>query len=264
MLSKDQILSILHEALKSASADQAELVYDGEDFALTHIAESQIQQNLVRNDCSIIARVINGKKIGVASTNSFVKEDLEKALLGATEIARNQKENPDFPGLPTKQDFSSVNTYFEKTARFSPTQRAEAVKKIFDKAKALQLTCAGSFSTGDSEIAVVNTKGVACYQPLTSAYLNLIVMGDNSSGFSDQLSRDVDLIEVDNLAEIAIKKCVESKDPKDLDPGEYQVILEPSAVAALVEWMNYIGFGSKSFQEETSFLSNQIGQKIMG
>lgn len=264
MIGKDNILDLLTAVLKKSEADQTEAVYIGGESGLTRFANSAIHQNVSERNSRVYFRTVLGKRIGVASTNSFVKEDLEKALLGATEIARNQKENPDFPGLPTKQDFSSVNTYFEKTARFSPTQRAEAVKKIFDKAKALQLTCAGSFSTGDSEIAVVNTKGVACYQPLTSAYLNLIVMGDNSSGFSDQLSRDVDLIEVDNLAEIAIKKCVESKDPKDLDPGEYQVILEPSAVAALVEWMNYIGFGSKSFQEETSFLSNRIGQKIMG
>ena len=263
MIGKDNILTLLTAVLKKSEADQTEAVYIGGESGLTRFANSAIHQNVSERNSRVYFRAALGKKIGVTSTNSFIKEDLEKALFDATEIARNQRENPDFPGLPTKQEFTKLNTYFEKAAHFSPTQRAEAVKKIFDKAKALQLTCAGSFSTGDSEIAVVNTKGVACYQPLTSAYLNLIVMGDNSSGYADQLSRDVDLIEVDNLAEVAIKKCMESKDPKDLDPGEYQVILEPSAVAALVEWMNYIGFGSKSFQEETSFLSNRIGKKIM-
>ena len=111
---------------------------------------------------------------------------------------------------------------------------------------------------------MVNTNGVECYQPLSSAYLNLIVMGDNSSGFSDQFSREVDQIQLDDLAEAAIKKCLASKDPKGVEPGEYQVVLEPSAVAAMVEWMNYIGFGCKAFQEETSFMSNRIGKKIMG
>ncbi len=263
MIGKDNILNLLNTILKKSKADQTEAVYIGGENGLTRFANSAIHQNVSERNGRVYFRAVLGKKIGVASTNSFIKEDLEKTLGNATEIARNQKENPDFPGLPTKQEFTKLDTYFEKTARFSPTQRAEAAKKIFDKTKTLHLTAAGSFSTGDSEIAVVNTNGVACYQPLTSAYINLIVMGDNSSGFSDQLSRDVDKIEVDNLAEIAIRKCEGSKDPKDLDPGEYQVILEPSAVAALVEWMNYIGFGSKPFQEGTSFLSNRIGQKIM-
>jgi PmbA protein len=264
MIGKDKILSLLNSALRKSEADQTEAVYIGGESGLTRFANSTIHQNVSERNSRVYFRSVLGKKIGVASTNSLVKEDLEKALSDATEIARNQKENPDFPGLPSKKDFSTVSTYFEKTARFSPTQRAEAVKGIFDKAQAFRLTCAGSFSTGDSEIAVANTNKVACYQPVTAAYLNLIVMGDNSSGFSDQLSRNVDSIQVDDLAEVAIKKCIDSKDPKDLEPGEYEVLLEPSAVAALVEWTNYIGFGCKAFQEETSFMSNRIGKKIMG
>jgi len=264
MIGKDNILELLNSVLKKSKADQTEAVYIGGESGLTRFANSAIHQNVSERNSRIYFRTVLEKKIGVASTNSFIRENLENALGNAIEIARNQRENPDFPGLPNKQKFTQLNTYFEKTAHFSPTQRAQEVKKIFNKLEALHLTAAGSFSTGDSEIAVVNSNGVACYQPLTSAYLNLIAMRDNSSGFSDQLSRDVDQIDVDNLAEIAIKKCMESEDPKEVEPGEYQVILEPSAVAALVEWMNYIGFGSKSFQEGTSFLSNRIGQKIMG
>jgi PmbA protein len=264
MIGKDKILSLLNSVLAKSQADQTEAVYIGGESGLTRFANSTIHQNVSERNSRVYFRTILGKKIGVASTNSFAKEDLEKAVSDATEIAKNQKENPHFPGLPGKRDFPAVNTYFERTAQFSPTERAHAVKRIFDKADLQKLTCAGSFTTGHSEIAVVNTHGVACYQPLTAAYLNLIVMGDNSSGFSDQLSRDVGEVDFDSLAATAIKKCVESKDPKAVEPGEYQVILEPSAVAALVEWMNYIGFGCKSFQEGTSFMSNRIGQKIMG
>jgi len=264
MIGKDKILTLLNTVLKKVKTDQTEAIYIGGESGLTRFANSTIHQNVSERNSRVYFRAIFGKKIGVASTNSFIREDLEKALFNATEIAKNQKENPDFPGLPHQQDYSKLNTYFEKTARFTPIQRAEEVKKIFDQAKAFDLTVAGSFSNGYTEIAVVNSKGVACYQPLTSAYINLVVMGDNSSGYSDQLSRNVDDIKMEDLTQTAIRKCMDSKDPKDSDPGEYPVILEPSAVAALVEWMNYIGFGSKPFQEGTSFLSNRIGKKIMG
>lgn len=264
MIGEDKILTLLNWVLKKSKTDQTEAVYIGGESGLTRFANSTIHQNVSERNSRVYFRVALGKKIGVASTNSFVPEDLENALLNATEIAKNQRENLDFPGLPPKQDFPKLSTYFERTARFTPTQRAEAVKRIFDQAKAFNLTVAGSFSTGDSEIAVVNSKGVACYQPLTSTYINLVVMGDNSSGYGDQLSRNVDDIKMDDLSQTAIKKCMESKNPKDIEPGEYPVILEPSAVAALVEWMNYIGFGCKTFQEGTSFLSNRIGKKIMG
>jgi predicted Zn-dependent protease len=264
MIGKEKILNMLDSVLKESEADQTEAVYIGGEGGLTRFANSTIHQNVFEVNSKIYFRAALGKKIGVASTNSFTKADLAKALSNATEIARNQKENPHFPGLPSKGAVLSLNTHFEKTARFTPIQRAQKIKRIFDNAKVHDLTAAGSFSTGEAEIAVANTNGVACYQPLTSSFINIVVMGDNSSGYADRLSRNVDDIDVENLAQIAIQKCLDSKDPKAVEPGEYDVLLEPTAVAALLEWMNYIGFGSKPFQEGTSFLSNRIGQKIMG
>ncbi len=264
MIGKEKILETLDSVLKDSEADQTEAVYIGGESGLTRFANSTIHQNVFEVNSKIYFRTALGKKIGVASTNSFTKGDLKKALSNAIEIAKNQREKPHFPGLPSKQPISSLDTHFEKTARFTPIQRAQEVKKIFDRAKVYNLTAAGSFSNGESEIAVVNTKGVACYQPLTSTFINLVVTGDNSSGYADFLSRNVDDVDVENLAQIAIQKCLDSKDPQGLEPGEYDVVLEPTAVAALLEWMNYIGFGSKPFQEGTSFLSNRIGKKIMG
>jgi len=263
MIGKEKILDNLTSVVKKSEADQTEAVYIGGESGLTRFANSTIHQNVFEANSKVYFRAALGKKIGVAATNSFITADLEKALSNAIEIAKNQKENPDFPGLPSQKDALSLNTYFDKTARFTPMQRAQEIKKIFDQTKVHNLTAAGSFSTGETEIAVVNTNGVACYQPLTSTFLNIVVTGDNSSGYADWLSRNVEDINAEKLAQIAIKKCLESKDPKGLEPGEYDVVLEPTAVAALLEWMNYIGFGSKPFQEGTSFLSNRIGQKIM-
>lgn len=264
MIGKEKILDTLASVLKKSEADQTEAVYIGGESGLTRFANSTIHQNVFEVNSRVYFRVALGKKIGVAATNSFTKTDLKKALSNAIEIAKNQKENPDFPGLPSKEKVLKLNTYFKKTAGFTPIERAQEIKKIFDQAKTHNLTVAGSFSTGEAEIAVANTNGVNSYQPLTSTFINIIVMGDNSSGYADCLSRDVDDVTVDHLTQIAIQKCLDSKDPKSLEPGEYDVVLEPSAVAALLEWMNYIGFGSKPFQEGTSFLSNRIGQKIMG
>jgi PmbA protein len=264
MIGKEKILDTLDSILKKSEADQTEAVYIGGESGLTRFANSTIHQNVFEVNSKVYFRAALGKKIGVAATNSFTKTDLEKALSNAIEIAKNQKENPDFPGLPSKKGVLSLNTYYEKTARFTPIQRAQEVKKIFDQTKVHNLTAAGSFATGESEIAVANTHGVACYQPLTSSFINIVVTGDNSSGYADCLSRDTSGIDAKHLAQIAIQKCLDSKDPKGIEPGEYDVVLEPTAVGALLEWMNYIGFGSKPFQEGTSFLSNRIGQKIMG
>jgi len=263
MIGKDKILSTLKNVIGKSSADQTEAIYIGGENGLTRYANSTIHQNVSETNSKIYFRAILGKKIGVSSTNSFKRDDLKRALDSATEIARNQRENPDFVSLPSQQKYKKIKTHFKGTASFTPAQRAEKAKKIFELAGKYTLDVAGSFSTSESEIAVVNSLGVSCYQPLTSSFINIVVMSDNSSGYSEFLTRDVAKIDVQDLAEIAIQKCLVSKNPKGVEPGEYDVILEPVAVANLVEWMNYIGFGSKPFQEKTSFISDRIGQKIL-
>jgi PmbA protein len=264
MIGKEKIFSTLNSILKSSPADQTEAVFIGSESGLTRFANSFIHQNVSETNSKTYIRTILGKKIGVAITNSLKRDDLKRALENAMEIARNQKENPDFNTLPAKQKYQKVKTHFMKTASFTPAQRASEVKKIFDRAAQHNLTVAGSFSTGESEIAVMNSLGIKCYQPLSAASINVVIMSDNSSGYAEALNRDVSKIDVEELSEVAIGKCLDSKNPKGVEPGEYDVILENTAVANLLEWMNYIGFGSKSFQEKTSFLADRIGQRVMG
>ncbi len=264
MKGKERVLSTLSKMVKGSKADHTETVYIGGESGLTRYANSTIHQNVSELNGKTYFRTTLGKKIGVASTNSSREDDLRKALGSALEIAKNQKDNPYFESLPPKREYKKLGTYYQKTAGFSPLERAEQVQKIFKMAASYKLDIAGSFSTGEAEMGVVNSNGVACYQAVTSSAINIIAMSDTSSGYSDALSRDVDEIDVESLAGIAIKKCLDSKNPKELAPGEYDVILEPAAVGCLMEWLGYIAFGSKSFLEGTSFIAGNVGKKMMG
>jgi len=264
MIGKEKILETLNSVLKKSEADQSEALLISGENGLTRYANSYIHQNVSEHNSKVVFRVALGKKIGICSTNSLKKEDLLKTLSSAKEIASHQRENPDFPGFPSKQKLVKLKTTFKKTADFSPKQRAEIVKKICDKTSTHNLTAAGSFSTSQSEIAVLNTNGLSAYQPFTSASINLVVMSDDSSGYAETMSRDVTQIDFNELAETAIRKCLDSKNPKEIEPGGYDVILEPAAVGNLLEWLSIIGLGAKQYQEGTSFLCGRMGKKVMG
>jgi predicted Zn-dependent protease len=264
MTGKEKIFSLINPIIKKSPADQTEAVVINSQAGLTRYANSTIHQNVFEVNSKIYFRVALGKKIGVASTNLLDKESMKRALEDAVTIAKNQKKTPDFTGLPLKTSYKKLKTYSKKTANFTPLQRAQEIKKIFEMAAKRNFTVAGAFSTGESELAILNSNGVACFQPVSSAYINITAMSDNSSGYADGLSRNVDNLDIESLTETAIQKCLDSKNPQALEPGEYTVILEPKAIAELLEWMNYIGFGAKSYQDGTSFLSGKVGQKIMG
>jgi len=263
MIGKDRLFSTFEKVAKSSRADETEIVFIGTNSGLTRFANSTIHQNVNESNATIYIRTVIGKKIGVSSTNSINQNDLKAAIANSFEIAKYQKDNEYFPGLPEPEDYPDIKTYFEPTAKFSPKDRARQVKKVFVRANKRKFAAAGSFATGDGEIAVFNTRGVRCYQALTIANLGIIAMSDTSSGFATGLSRKVEDIDTVALADIAVDKAFKSKKPKPLGAGDYEVILDPAAVAALIEWVNYIGFGSKAFIDKTSFLSGNIGKKLM-
>ena len=264
MIGESGILAILRSIIQKSEAEQTEAVFIGSNSGLTRYANSYIHQNVAESNSTVYFRAAVDGKVGVAATNSTKKNDLLRALKNALSIAKHQPSNPDFKGFPKPGKYKNIKTFFEPTAAYTPKQRAEVIRKICREADKFNLKVAGAFSTSSSELAVVNTNGVATYQPLTSASINLVAMSDTSSGYASGLSRRVVKIPFDSITKTAIRKCLDSQNPEDLEPGKYDIILEPAAIAEIINWLTYIGFGAKPFLEKTSFLSRKIGKKVMG
>ncbi len=264
MIGKDKIFGTLEPLLKKSGADCAEAVYVGSNSGLTRYANSIIHQNVAESNSRVYFRVVLGKKIGVASTNTFEKAELARALNAALEIARHQLELPHFNGLPQRQKYPQLTSYYKATAAFGPKERALVLKKIFEKTAKHNLQAYGSLKTGEGELAVLNTNGVRAYQPTTTASINLITMSDDSSGYAEGLAQNVKKLDFDFLAETAIEKCLTARHPQEIPPGKYEVVLEPVAVGNLFEWLSFVSFGSVAFQEKSSCLAGKIGKQLFG
>ena len=262
MIGQKKLFARLEKVMAGSNADQTEIVYIGTESGLTRYANSYIHQNVFENTCLIYFRTVIGKKVGVASGNSFVIDDLKRTLADSLEIARQQPENPKFPGLAKPAKYRELDTFDETTAGYAPRDRARAVKEIIAEAKRKHFPVAGSCSTSCGEIAVLNSLGLRAYQPVTSAGVNMIAMSDTSSGYASSTSRRVEDLDFKHLAGIAVDKCDMSQNPQQIEPGEYEVLLEPAAVSEILEWLNYVSLGSKAFMQETSCLSGKIGKKI--
>ena len=57
-------------------------------------------------------------------------------------------------------------------------------------------------------------------------------------------------------------KALKSKDPTEIEPGEYTVVLEEYAMGELLDYLAFMGFSALAVQEERSFL--KTGEKITG
>lgn len=264
MISKEQARETVQKALGYSKTDETEAILTVRDSHLTRFANNSIHQNVTEGNRSLSVRVILGQKTGRAQTNGFSPESIESAVRTAIQIAEVQRENPELVPLPEGQEYERIDGFVEATAALGPEERAEEVARVVDLCRKDGLTGAGAFSNEDSVVAVANSKGLFAYYRDTVAKFSVTAMGEDSSGWAIHTAKDAREIDTESLGHTAIEKALASRNPKEIEPGEYTVILEEPAVGEIVMFLGYLGFGALALQEGRSFMSGKIGQRISG
>jgi len=264
MRGKDEVLNVLKKGLEFSKGDEIELLYLGRESSLTRYANSYIHQNVKESNSQIRVRVIKNKKIGFVETNNLTLEGLKKAVKDAEEILNFTKEDEFFVKLPDKEEIKEIKTFFEENLNVTPDDMADKVKNVIQRATQKSLTAAGALSVDFEEYAVVNSRGVEAYQPYSSITLTTVIMGENSSGYADRFNIKFNDLNEFELADEAIEKVLMGKNPKDFEPGKYEVILSPYAVEDILFFFAYLSFGAKNFHQDTSFMSGKIGERVFG
>ena len=263
MLGIDEVKSILAMAIAHSPADQTEALILTEESGLTRFANSSIHQNVAETNVEIRIRAVWGKRVGVATTNVVTPDAVRAVVDQASSIARLQAENPDFVSLPGPLPIATCKAFQDRTAGCSPDQRARMVGVICRKAREKGMSAAGALSTGSYEIAVANSLGVFGYHPYTVAEINTVITAEDSTGYADAMSIDVDEIDAGKIADEAIDKSFKSRNPILLQPGEYEVVLEEYATSDIVDFLAQSGLSALAVQENRSFMNDRFGQKIL-
>ncbi len=266
MLGQAKLNELIDFGLNHSRADQTEIVINYFESYLTRFANSAIHQNVAERNGSISIRVAVGKRIGSAKTNNFSPEAIIQTLNQALAIANFQPENPDFISLPkpSPNGYRRIDIYHKKTHNLSPKDRADAVKRIIETVKSANLRAFGSFTNGATEYGIGNSLGIRAYACGSDVFCNVVALGENSSGYAQAGARDVTKLKPEKVAESAIKKATAGQNPIAIEPGEYEVILEPLASAELLEVLGWTGFGAKTYQEGRSFMCDNLEKKIVG
>jgi PmbA protein len=250
-------------ALRAARGDEAEALVLARNLALTRFANNEIHQNMVIASADLRIRVALGTRVASVWTNRLDPEGLSAAAREASELAAISPENPQWPGLPSAKAAPPADAFADATADASPEQRARAAGLICGPAHAEGLRAAGFVSTTASEVAVANSHGVWAYQPGTMAEVQAVVLGDSGSAYADRLHRDVRSVDAQAVADEVMAKARLAQRPRDIAAGTYEVVLEPYAVADVIEFLTEQMSGL-AVEEGRSFVGEKIGQKVTG
>jgi PmbA protein len=261
----DNIRVVAEAALSSARADGVEVLVMHEWGGLTRFAESAIHQSTAREDTAVKIRVVSRGRVGVASTNDLTKDGAAEAARSAQELAEMAAPDPLFPGLAPADGETPDRRYAfdQATAGATPQERAEAVAQLVGRCED-GFHAAGAYETTASEVAVANTEGLFRYGAMTQASASTVISGgEGGTGFGEVTAGRTADLDPAAVGQRAFEKARESQRPRDLDPGRYEVVLEPAAVATLLGFLAYLGFGGRAIAEGRSCFSGRLGEALM-
>jgi len=231
---------------------EAEVTAETHTLALTRFANSYIHQNVSDTTTTVRLRLHTRGRTASGSTTVTSIDGLTGLVERAVAATRLLPPDPGWPGLTPPTPASGAGNHDPDTARAEPADRARVVRDFIDAA--VGLTTAGYCRTTGTLTSFGNTAGHRVSGTASSAAID----GIARTGGSDGVARaaGVRLADLDGtaLGAVAAAKARAGRDPVDIPPGEYPVVLEPSAVTDVVLLLGLWGYNGKALNERRSFV----------
>jgi len=259
---KKRIATVLRLG-KIAGADETEIQVDETIDALARFANNAIHQNVAEHGITVSIRTVVDGRTARATTNRLDEDSLRTAVESSLQLAHSQPKIPGLLPLPGKQRYRKVDRFAKETAVLNAEDRARAVKRACDLAIRNGQIAAGIFSTGQSQLALGNSRGLFAAYRQTQAEFSITLQNEPAASWAKANSASVRAFDPQQLAARASEKARMAKDAQELAPGKYTVILEPAAALDLVGFLFY-DFAATAIDDQRSCLVKRMGKQLLG
>jgi predicted Zn-dependent protease len=219
--------------------------------ALTRFANSFIHQNVGEAGVSVHLKVaLPDGRVAAASTTRADAAGLTALVDGTLAAAALRPVDPDWPGLAPPAPVPDVDHYDAATEEASPDERARRVRAFVDAGPGLR--AAGYCDTDGGTTAFANSAGQRAEGRSTRATIDGIHQTDDSAGSGHATAARLADLDAGGVGADAADRARRSASAADIEPGEYEVVLEPECVATILIFLGFYGFNAKQVIEGQS------------
>ena len=268
-LGREECEALAKRALSFATAEETRITINSGGRGNTRFAVNQISTGGDNYDATIAVRSSVGKRSAVVNTNKLDDASLKSAVQLSERLAKLSPEDPEAMPELGPQTYVEGKGWSESTASLDPSARANAARAITEPSRVAGLVSTGYLETHAGVTAVANSKGLFAYGRQTALSLTTTVRTQDGtgSGWAGATSHDFARLDPKALGERAIDKARRSVNPVGIEPGRYTVILEPTAVGNLIQFITF-AMSARNADEGRSFFSkagggNKIGMKVV-
>ena len=268
-LGREECEALAKRALSFATAEETRITINSGGRGNTRFAVNQISTGGDNYDATLAVRSSVGKRSAVVNTNKLDDASLKSAVHLSERLAKLSPEDPEAMPELGPQTYVEGKGWSESTASLDPSARANAARAITEPSRVAGLVSTGYLETQAGATAVANSKGLFAYGRQTALSLTTTVRTQDGTGsvWAGATSHDFARLDPKALGERAIDKARRSVNPVGIEPGRYTVILEPTAVGNLIQFITF-AMSARNADEGRSFFSkagggNKIGMKVV-
>lgn len=266
---REEAEALAAKVLGFSKADDARVNLSSTVNGNTRFAQNQVSTSGDTRNGTVTVTSAWGKRTASATTNRFDDASLRQVVETSERLARLVPEDPEYLGELGTQQYAQSAGFFESTAGLAPEQRARAVMAVTRPAQQRGLVSTGFLAFTAGANAVATKRGLFAYNRASRVnYTTTVRTPDGTgSGWAGTGQSDWARVRPEELADRAIRKAELSRNPQAVEPGEWTVILEPTAAANMLNlMMNSVG--ARTADEGRSFFSkagggNRLGEKFV-
>ncbi|MBZ0202106.1 MAG: TldD/PmbA family protein [Ignavibacteria bacterium] len=268
ILNENEAKNLLNKILGYSKADSATALLVGSNIHNLRFARNSLTTNGFSDGLALTISSNIGRKSGSVTTNKFDEDSLKQAVRSSEEIARRSPDNKEFMTPLGKQEYLDALNYSADTEKLSSDERSGILSYIINESTSKNVTTAGYFEDSLTFNAVMNTVGLFAYNKYTLADYSATIRTNDGTGSARFEKNFVNIndLKQKELTDKAIKRSILSKEPVEIKPGRYKVILEPAAAADMLGiCINYMN--AREADEGRSYFSktgggNRIGESL--
>lgn len=190
----------------------------------------------VRSNSISISRSINGAG-ATASTSDSSDKSLAWTIAKAERFLQFMPERSDssFPSQGLEA-YKEPKLWYDATFSLLSEERAQIVSSLIGPAEREGMVAAGYIEVSGSGRSITVPEASPIFLRYTQAQLSVTVRDPKGlgSGWAGVDWNDWKRIDGVQLTAIALDKCIRSRNPVGIEPGRYNVVLEPQAVHDIV------------------------------
>ncbi|MHA2609812.1 MAG: TldD/PmbA family protein [bacterium JZ-2024 1] len=264
MTSSRKWLTLADDLVSLSRADECFVSVEHTFHELTRFAHSQIHQNVQEENIRIKILSAFGKKVGAVDWqgNPVKMPRMKKLVRASEEIAQHLPENPHFPSFAPAKKIRPRHLVSPSLQKWDAARRADTVRLFIHSCREVDLHCAGHISRSYHSLSLANSHHLRLFSDSLSLHFLLISYSTDSSGYAETTLYDTRNFSPERFSRNAVQKSLLGKNPRDLPPGEYPVLLDPYAVSDLLSFVAWLGLNARMHQELQSFLLGKEGQKV--